>query len=240
MVVIPFSPPEIAVMDKKNRPYVNAVLSCAGFGLLVGAVIYAFHGRLAAWRLDGKEGLLWEIVLKAVAGYVAVIGAVITAFKYIDEKARQREQDLKAEFRQREQDSRDDKKDFLKERRDVYKRLGAALAGIMNHDPDDPNDDGWIPAKEKFYEIYWGEIRLVADGPVMALVEAFSDALFGVENSKQKQALVDQVTQISTACRDSLGDSWKDISKAEEVSARSILASTSGAPLTPIKWLADG
>lgn len=217
-------------MDEKNRPYVHAVLSCAGFGLLVGIVIYAFHSRLAAWRLDGKEGLLWEIVLKAVAGYVAVIGAVITAFKYIDEKARQREQDLKAEFRQREQDSRDDKKDFLKERRDVYKRLGAALAAIMNHDPDDPNDDGWIPAKEKFYEIYWGEIRLVADGPVMALVEAFSDALFGAENSEQKQALADQVTQISTACRDSLGDSWKDIRKAEEVSARGILASTSGAP----------
>jgi hypothetical protein len=28
---------------------------------------------------------------------------------------------------------------------------GAALHLIMNHDPDDPNDDGWIPAKEKFY-----------------------------------------------------------------------------------------
>jgi hypothetical protein len=215
-------------MDEKNRPYVNAVLRCGGFGLLVGTVIYAFHGRLAAWRLDGKEGLLWEIVLKAVAGYVTVVSALITAFKYIDEKARQREQDLKAEARQREQDSRDDQKDFLKERRDVYKRLGAALAGIMNHDPDDPNDDGWILAKEKFYEIYWGEIWLVADGPVRALVEAFSDTLFGVENSDQKQALADQVTKISTACRDSMGDSWKDIRKAEEISVRSILASTSG------------
>jgi hypothetical protein len=66
-----------------------------GFGLFLPVVVYVFHGRLAAWQLDGKEGSLWEIVLKAVAGYIAVIGAVITAFKYIDEKTRQREQDSK-------------------------------------------------------------------------------------------------------------------------------------------------
>jgi hypothetical protein len=207
-------------MDEKNQPYVNTILGGVGFGLLLAVVVYVFHGRLAAWQLDGKEGSLWEIVLKAVAGYIAVIGAMITAFKYIDEKTRQREQDLKAEFRQREQDSRDDKKAFLKERQDVYKRLGAALAVIMNHDP---NDDGWIPAKEKFYEIYWGEIRLVADVQVMALVEAFSNALFKVENSEQKKALAVEVIKISNACRDSLGVSWKDIRKAEEASAKSIL-----------------
>jgi hypothetical protein len=175
--------------------------------------------------------LIWETILKAVAGYVAVLGAVVTAFKYIDEKARAREQDLKAEVRQREQDVRDEKKDFLKERQDVYKRLGAALADIMNHDPDDPRDEEkWPAAKKNFFNIYWGEIRLVADETLMGLVEKFSDDLFATETSEQKEALADQVTLISTACRDSLGNSWKSIKKAEELSAKSILAPTSDAP----------
>ena len=212
-------------MDVKNRSYVYALLGGAGIGLALLGLIYALHARLSAWHLDKPQGLIWETIIKAVAGYVAVLGAVVTAFKYIDEKARGREQDLKAEVRQREQDVREDKKDFLKERQDVYKRLGAALADIMNHDPDDPRDEEkWPAAKRTFFEIYWGEIRLVADDTVMILVEKFSVDLYATENSEQKQALADQVNLISNACRDSLENSYKVIKKAQELSTKSILA----------------
>jgi hypothetical protein len=192
-------------MNRTNRPYWIALTAGAGVGLLAAVLIYACRGNLATWELDHKQGLLWEVVLKAVAGYMAIIGAVITAFKYIDDKARQRGQDR-----------REERKDFLQERQAVYRRLGLSLARIMNYDPPDPE---WNPAKEKFYEIYWGEIPLVADEAVMKVVEPFSDVLHRVKTKKDKEAFTNQVSAITEACRKSLGDAWKDIKKAEEQSA---------------------
>jgi hypothetical protein len=171
-------------MNRTNRPYWIALMAGAGVGLLAAVLIYACRGSLATWQLDHKQGLVWEVVLKAVAGYVAIIGAVITAFKYIDEKARQREQDRNAELRQREQDRREERKDFLQERQAVYRRLGLSLVRIMNYDPPDPE---WNPAKEKFYEIYRGEIPLVADEAVMKVVEPFSDVLTGRRRNRIKK-----------------------------------------------------
>jgi hypothetical protein len=148
---------------------------------------------LATWQLDHKQGVLWEVVLKAVAGYVAIIGAVITAFKYIDDKARQRVQDRNAELRQWEQDRREERKDFLQERKAVYGRLGLSLARIMNYDPDDPE---WNKAKEKFFELYWGELRLVADEAVMEAVEPFSDALYTAKTEQDKEAFITMSTPL--------------------------------------------
>jgi hypothetical protein len=203
-------------MNYANRPYWIALAVGAGVGLAAFVLIYFFRDNLATWKLDNKQGLLWEIVLKAVSGYVAIIGAIITAFKYIDEKTRQRVQDKNAELRQREQDRREERKDFLRERQAVYRRLGLSLATIMNYDPPDPE---WSAAKEKFFEIYWGEIPLVADEAVMEVVEPFSDALYGAENKQHKDAFIDQVTAITKACRTSLGEAWADIKKAEEQSS---------------------
>jgi hypothetical protein len=203
-------------MNRMNRPYWIALVAGAGVGLLAAVLIYACRGSLESWQLDHKQGLLWEVVLKAVAGYVAIIGAVITAFKYIDEKARQREQDRNAELRQREQDRREERKDFLQERQAVYRRLGLSLARIMNYDPPDSE---WNPAKEKFYEIYWGEIPLVADEAVMKVVEPFSDVLHRAKTKQDKEAFTNQVSAITEACRKSLGDAWKDIKNAEEQSS---------------------
>jgi len=179
-------------------------------------LIYACRGSLATWQLDHKQGPLWEVVLKAVAGYVAIIGAVITAFKYIDDRARQREQDRNAQLRQREQDRREERKDFLQQRQTVYLRLGLSLARIMNYDPDDPE---WNQAKERFFELYWGEIPLVADEAVMRVVEPFSEDLHGAKTKEDKEALANQVSAITESCRKSLGDAWKDIRKAEEQSS---------------------
>ena len=107
-------------------------------------------------------------------------------------------------------------KNFLQERQAVYRRLGLSLARIMNYDPPDPE---WNPAKEKFYEIYWGEIPLVADEAVMKVVEPFSDVLHRAETKQDKEAFTNQVSAITEACRKSLGDAWKDIKKAEEQSS---------------------
>jgi hypothetical protein len=193
-----------------NGPYWSALAAGAGVGLIAAVTIYVFRDSLATWRLDGKQGALWDIVLKSISGYIAVIGAVITAFKYIDDKSRQRDQDHRAAILQIEQDDRNKRKDFLQQRQAIYSRLGQALATIMNYDP---NDAQWNPAKEKFYEIYWGELPFVADEAVMKKVEPFSDDLYGTSTKEEKERLhlSEKVQAITAACRKSLGDAWDDI-----------------------------
>ena len=66
----------------------------------------------------------------------------------------------------------------------------------MNYDPPDPE---WNPAKEKFYEIYWGEIFLVADEAVMKVVKPFSYALHRAKTKQDKEAFTDQVIAITEA-----------------------------------------
>ena len=118
------------------------------------------------------------------------------------------------------QDRREETKDFLKERQAVWGRLGLSLARIMNYDPGDRDPSGvrdlWNEAKEKFYEIYWGEIPLVADEAVMKVVEPFSDVLHRAKTKQDKEAFTNQVSAITEACRKSLGDAWKDINKKAE------------------------
>jgi hypothetical protein len=216
-------------MNRTNRSYWIALTAGALVGLVAAVLIYLGSGSLATWQLDHKQGLLWEVVLKAVAGYVAIIGVVITAFKYIDEKARQREQDRNAELRQREQDRREKRKDFLQERQAVYRRLGLSLAKIMNYDPSDTEE--WKLAKEKFYEIYWGQIPLVADEAVMKEVKSFSDVLYKAKTEEDKKAetFTKQVSGITEACRKSLGDAWTDINEEQMFLGRFKAAAAEGA-----------
>lgn len=117
--------------------------------------------------------------------------------------------------KQREQDRLDERKDFLQERQAVYRRLGLSLARIMNYDPPDPE---WNPAKEKFYELYWGELPLFADKAVMKEVERFSDILYEAKTTQDKAAFANQVRAITEACRKSLEDAWKELKQAEEQS----------------------
>ena len=192
------------VRQKKRKNLLYWIVFTAGAVVLLGAAvaIYHYRGNLATWQLEEKQARLWDVVLKAVAGSVAIIGALITASKYIDEKVQQREQDW-----------REKRKDFLQEQQAVYGRLGRSLARIMNHDPGDTD---WNLVKEEFYEIYWGEIPLVADEAVMNLLKEFSDKPHEAKTKENKEALREQVEAITKACRKSLEDEWKDIKKAEE------------------------
>jgi hypothetical protein len=178
-----------------NRNRVFTILLIAGgllVGILIGLLVYKHHSALASWNLNNDQAHLWEITLKAVAGYLALTGALIAALKYIDERAEHNEAA-----------QRESRKAFLEKRQDVYFRLGLSLARIMNHDP---GDSDWEPAKEEFFTLYWGEIPLVADKAVSEAVEQFSDALYSTNNGEKNLSQLS--TAITRACRTSLGESW--------------------------------
>jgi hypothetical protein len=180
-------------MRDSKRSYWIALLIGVAIGVLVGVAIVLGRHDLANSELSQNQARLWEIVLKAIAGYLAIIGAVITAFKYIDERREHRE-NAQRELRRA----------FLEQRQAVYLRLGLSLARIMNYDP---GDEEWEPAKQEFYRIYWGEVPLVSDEGVAKALEPFSDTLYSATKEEKRQ-LAELSTVISEACRVSLGETW--------------------------------
>ena len=182
-------------MRESKLSYWNALLMGVLVGVVIGLFIIFNRHHLKGLGLSQSEARLWEIVLKAIAGYLAIIGAVITAFKYIDDRAEHRQQT-----------ERELRRPFIEQRQAVYIRLGLSLAGIMNLDPDDGAI--WNRAKEDFYRIRWGEIPLVADGFVMKTVEVFSNALHLASSRDDKERLGELRSAIVEACRASLGDAW--------------------------------
>lgn len=175
----------------------------------MGALLFSERTYLAGWRLDAYQARLWEIVLKAVAGYVAVSGALVAALKYLDERA------AHTEIAERE-----GRKDFLAKRQEVYFRLVNALSEITNCDP---GDEEWQPANNAFWKIYWGEIVLVSDTAVADAVENFSEALWNYKG-EEKEKLSRLIRATVRACRASLGETWNfEQSAIPESTFRSII-----------------
>jgi len=63
--------------------------SAIGFfaGVAVVLVFFYLSGELKNWHLDGDQGRIWEIILKAIAGLLALSGAIVAVLKYLDDKA---------------------------------------------------------------------------------------------------------------------------------------------------------
>ncbi len=49
--------------------------------------IFYLRGELKNWHLNDDQGRIWEIVLKAIAGLLAISGAIVAVLKYLDDKA---------------------------------------------------------------------------------------------------------------------------------------------------------
>lgn len=184
-------------MNRNRLTTILLILAGLLAGFWLGHYLYDNSKSLAAWHLDDDQSHMWEVILKAAAGYLTLMGTFVAVFKYMDERVERNEAA-----------QRESRKAFFEKRQDVYFRLGLALARIMNHDPDDSNDHDWIPAKEQFYSLYWGEISLVSDQRVTESVEKFSNALHSVTNKAQKDALANLCVAIMLDCRRSLGDTW--------------------------------
>jgi hypothetical protein len=77
-------------------------------------VVISVAGAVTRFRLDTQAAAFWDISIKAVGGFVAIAGALLTLTKYLDDKdATQR-------------------KPFADLRANVYSRLVQATAIIGN------------------------------------------------------------------------------------------------------------
>jgi hypothetical protein len=133
-------------------------------GIALVLLFFFTRGSLRVWQLKPDQARIWEIILKAIAGLLALSGAVVAVLKYFDDKA--------AAIRANEKEAI---RDLLVARQETYGRLIRSMAKIMNYDP---GDNTWDDAQAAFFEIYWGELRWVWNDEVERTAGKYSDALF--------------------------------------------------------------
>lgn len=187
---------ESAIIQSRQTYLVPIVAGLAA-AIALATVIYLERRHLAGWQLSAGQSHMWEIILKAGAGFLAISGALIAVLKYLDDKIHS------TEIARREA-----RKDLSVKQQEVYFRLLNATSTIGN---EIKGTAVRIEAEKNFWRMYWGEIVMVEDPAVAVAVDAFSDALWDQpDNSVQ---LLNLSMNLARACRASLGDTWKVIQK---------------------------
>jgi hypothetical protein len=160
----------------KKRNSAVAILFLA----LIAVITIA--GVFTKFRLDQEQAFFWDICIKAVGGFVAIAGALLTLAKYLsDRRAAQREP-------------------FEELRGSVYSKLVQATATIGNYPPE---SKARKEADKSFWVLYWGEVPMIVDEEVAAIVDKFHDA---VSDKKNDEVLLRNLSMdLARACRKSLG-----------------------------------
>ena len=74
------------------------------------------------------------------------------------------------------------------------------------------NTPGWDKAVDHFWILFWGSVPVVADEQVSKAVDRFADAL-DTPNIYEGIPLRNASMELARACRRSLAETWKPISK---------------------------
>ena len=155
---------------------------------------------IATWRLDKDQAAFWDDAAKGVAGLVAVVGAIATATKYLDERSKENHASLIEAQRP-----------FFEKRQQVYTNLVKLVAFLGNSPRESPQ---WQVAKTEAWRLYWGELPLVSsDNMSPAARFYFQVALLRFENLRPEQVVEAEYDrlrwmgmQLVLACRASLGE----------------------------------
>ena len=192
-VMLAFSAKRTQPVQKVQNSYLVPIASGIAFAVAVAVLLYLERSYLASWKLVADQGRIWEIILKAVAGFLAISGAIIAVLRYLDDKVHS------TEIARREA-----RKDFSVKQQEVYFKLIDATSTIANETKGTADRSA---AEDRFWRLYWGEIVMVEDDAVAAEVDSFSDALWDEPDNSVR--MLNGSMNLARACRESLGETWK-------------------------------
>jgi len=185
----------------KRIPIVLIVISAIG-ALMLPLLVMVGLDYLPSPTLGKDEAAYWDIIIKAVGGVLALSGAAITAFKYLDEKAQAnltaQAANVAAE-QANETAKKEARKPFDEQRQAIYLDLLSATATIGNTRHNTPERES---ANDRFWFLYWGPLPLVADFTVGEAVNRFSELM---DKPEDEIPLRNASMAIAKACRSSLG-----------------------------------
>ena len=160
---------------KRRNVIAAALLLC-----LIATVCAA--GVATGFSLKPDQAAFWDVSVKAIGGFVAIAGALLTAAKYLHDKAAS------------------EIKPFADIKGATYSKLIQATATISNLPL---GSKARRNAEESFWVLYWGEVPLVADTTVGAILDKFADAIL---DRKEDGVLHRNLSMdLARACRSSLG-----------------------------------
>jgi hypothetical protein len=101
---------------------------------------------------------------------------------------------------------RESRKPFLERQLALYFEATKIAAQLSTASRGAP----WNSARQRFWELYWGELGLVEDAGVLAAMVAFGDALTAYQQGRGgTQAELHQLALgLARACRHSLQSEW--------------------------------
>jgi len=100
---------------------------------------------------------------------------------------------------------RESRKPFLERQLALYFEATKAAAQLSTL----PRGAAWNAARQRFWELYWGELGLVEDPGVLAAMVTFGQAVTAYEHGTGSQAELHQLSLgLARACRSSLQSEW--------------------------------
>jgi hypothetical protein len=155
--------------------------------------------------MDDRQARTWDTTIKVVGVLLAVAGfwdgirryneGRVAEARSVAERARQAA--LVA--------VRDSRKPFLERQLALYFEATKVTAQLSTL----PRGVAWTAARQRFWELYWGELGLVEDTSVLAAMVAFGEAVTAYEQGRNSQADLHQLALgLARACRNSLQSEW--------------------------------
>lgn len=173
-------------MRRLSAPYLLVIVGCVA---LIAASIYVGASWSAGQDTTAKIAI-WDLVLKVLAGFLALTGAALAVFRYLDDRAKVVEAALL-----------EARKPFLIKRQEIYSELVVATALISTI--EDYGTEASEEAERQFWALFWGMLPMVTDESVSKLVDDFSEVL--ANRRSDWVPLRNLSMNISRACRNSMG-----------------------------------
>ena len=120
----------------------------------------------------------WDIIIKAViTPIIAVITVLVGIYQYTDaqKKSLEREYELKRLERQEKR---------FEEKATLYKETRQLLSFLSTN--DSKTSDIYETKRNKFWELYWGDLASVETHPIESLMVQFGNKLDQIKNEKDE------------------------------------------------------
>lgn len=155
--------------------------------------------------MDDRQARTWDTGIKAVGVLLAVAGFWDGIRRYNEGRIAEARSGAERARQAALVSLRESRKPFLERQLALYFEATKVAAQLSTL----PRGEAWTAPRQRFWELYWGELGLVEDAGVLAAMVAFGDALRAYEQGSGTQAELHQLALgLARACRNSLQSEW--------------------------------
>ena len=155
--------------------------------------------------MDDTRARTWDTAIKVVGILLAVAGFWDGIRRYNDGRAAEAKAAAERSRQTAVVTLRESRRPFLERQLALYFEATKAAAQLSTLPPS----PAWDKARQRFWELYWGELGLVEDAAVSGAMHGFGTGLKAFEAKQLTQERLRSLAlDLAHACRASLQDGW--------------------------------